>query len=595
LLAENCKAGEAILDLAGLEIVNFNDIFKLKDIDPDSEIEEAAIKKYSSFVAEASKIKLGNRHVRDYDLYGLRIFWLTPFAEKHESYHWGFSFFVIIELFEKRKDLFENESILILPEVFLPAQDILTNHFFKLYSRNLTVKAVSSVSKQTNSSFITSLFKSLIINLRLKKQLIAKRGNNIKSSNVFVSFYPLSWNSSNKTDFEIGEIYQYAPSNGKSYLPAIYGRDLSGFKWEEVEDVYLKSFPGVMGLVLLYFQKCLLSFKIKKIPDYLINVNGLNISSRVFKNEMSEVLSNPYITLNYLWIRKYFSIKKQCKVFYSNEFYYAGRVVSAAIRNCNNNKIIGFGIQHGLLLSNLTVYKITDTELEGQASENDSIPSPQYFLVWGNYFKKLFDSAHKGNQVKTVVTGNMRYIKEKAKLVETTAASSNKIKILWCTTLPQYFKAEYQIIEPILKARNDYEITFRLHPAKHIAEEDIREWVDAKIFKCADFSSEDDIMQDIFAHDLIVTTIFSSTFLDGLVCGKKVARIMTNFIKADFTGKKIKNLFDISSANDFDSLLNSLLSNNTSPAQSFEMMVDDFCYLKADVWDSILKNDKAVA
>src|SRR6185312_3620342 len=157
-----------------------------------------------------------------------------------------------------------------------------------------------------------------------------------------------------------------------------------------------------------------------------------------------------------------------------------GRIISSALEFSANKKLTGYGVQHALIFKNHTVYTIGDSELNSQISEDDKLPAPNYFIVWGDYFKRLFLSFNSQNSGYVITAGNLKYIKLQKSKNDNPLLSDDK-RLLWCTTLPEFFRAEYNLIEPVLKTLKNYKLTFRLHPIGHIKQEQIKELVCSEI------------------------------------------------------------------------------------------------------------------
>jgi hypothetical protein len=293
--------------------------------------------------------------------------------------------------------------------------------------------------------------------------------------------------------------------------------------------------------------------------------------------------------LNLSWLAGYFKkVSVPMKVFYSDEYYISGRIISAAANLAANKNIVTYGVQHGLLLENHTVYRISDLELAKLNSDGDELPRPDHFIAWGEYFRDLFLSANSLDKNYVLVAGNLKYCLIHQRGLYLAKKENNKKKLLWCTTIPNYFKAEYAIVEPVLKQLENYELSFRLHPVRHISREQIEDWVSREILSHASFSTEPDIFRDISNHDLVISTAFSTTFFDGLIMGKKTCRIFTGISKADFSHTIIMNLYDVKTSGDFQKIFDSF----SDPSYNISTIkIDSLCYLKDDVWTKTLTHD----
>jgi hypothetical protein len=573
---------EEIIDIAGvldsrvfINTVNFST--------EDDDLEKEAIRLYLDFAAGLSDAWFNGMAVRDFKVLNTSIFWFTPFSEKHNCFHWGKDFFTLVALLKRNRALFAQSNSLLLSAQFYYVKPLIENLFSDC---NVPLESVVLIGNhEGNKTYLYGLlkgFKNYLTYNFLRKKVRKKFSSASDCANIFMTIFPGTWNNKTGKDLDLGELENLCRTQKYSYIPLLTDFGNHDFDWEKTDSYFLKSFPSSGQLRRTYLERRKTLKKIRKYHSTELSINGIRFPFSVLEKELELVLHNGLYFLNLIWLRNYFGMKTtETKVFYADEFYTTGRIISAAARLAANKKIKTYGVQHALLLENHTVYLITDKELNSSDSTKNGMPIPDHFIVWGDYFRQLFLKNNSLALDYIITAGNSKYIQLNRQ--PKSRNNGGQLKILWCTTLPEYFKAEYNMLESTIKELPAFTITFRLHPLGHIRQENINAWVAPDMLAKSGFSETANIFDDLAAHDLVICTIFSTTYFDALVMNKKTCRVITGFAKADLTGVKIHNLYDIRNAEDFKRAI-----AGRDDMQSDAINIDKLCFMQPDIWQKLL-------
>ncbi len=588
-LIESSFQHTSILDIAGVIESDNPKILRLSDVDPNGRLEDEAIKDYIDFIGSLANASIDGYPIKKFAIYGNPIYWFTPLAEKHDSFHWGKNLWVLFTLLKHRPDLFDTECVVIISESNHKIQNLIIDSFKS--ENKITVKIVNAGFESDKSSqfdFLVRQIKFFIRAVSFNRQIRKISGSKLQTTKRNLFILRITGKPSIKNDQDLGFIFQESTKHTESAsIPFFYGADFDKYNWQETDQDFINSFPTFRQLFSILIQQIGIINKFKKYKKGVVDIGKHVISFELLREEL--LLGSEYVYyLNFVWLSNYAKgLKSSTRIFYSDEFYLSGRIISSAFRSVDNSNISTYGVQHGLLLENHTVYKITDKELGDNYRNSKNLLIPDFFIVWGKYFQKLFLSSNSLPDNYCLVAGNLKYI-SLPKVGKIPVSRNEKRKILWCTTLPNYFKAEYKVIGAALRELEDYLLTFRLHPLKHITKEEILEWVDQEILNASVFSTEEDIFSDIAKHDIVISTIFSATFFDALIMGKKSCRVLTGIVKADFTNMAIKNLYNIKTPAEFKAMLT---DDKDSLHENVQIKIDSLCYTDEDVWIKTLAHD----
>ena len=242
-----------------------------------------------------------------------------------------------------------------------------------------------------------------------------------------------------------------------------------------------------------------------------------------------------FIFLRFNSLNNFSKKTTSCNYYFSDEMSLTGRVISASIYKGGANKTIG--VQHGLISDNHTIYRITDNEQTGQKT----VPLPDKLFIWDNIFKKRLLLNSDIIKKRVEIINNEQYDHLRREVQSQKKYQYKKTKnILWCTTLPEHFIFEANILKNINS--KEYNIMVRLHPVGHITENFIKEILSNKLSYTI---SKNNLTSDFIFADIVITNPFSTIFYDAINVGIPVIRILhfSTYIdfKEDFKGK----LFDV--------------------------------------------------
>lgn len=579
------KAGQTVLDIAGVISNRDAQIVRIADLDKDGTLESDSSTDYVNFIGDLCNASVGNTRIKDFQILGYPVFWFTKLAEKHDSYHWGKDIWMLYSLLLERRDFFSKSNTVIISGKLAHIEPLLNVFFQKANFEKPQVIAVDKNETQFvgSVSFIDSV-KFLVRALQLKKSIRGIKGSVQQGEkNVFV----LRGTGSGKMneDIDLGELSKYSQEKISSHaIPYLDSMVINTSNWQNLDIAYINAAPSFSDIRSIARDQRKASNLILQHRNEVCKVGEFEIPFSVFVPELLEGCY-PLYYLNIRWLGNYAgSLKSKTHFFYSDEFYISGRVISAGIASAKSGNAIAYGMQHGLLLENHTVYKISGKEIGDGKKDKTDLPIPDHFLVWGDYFKSLFLKSNSLPSSFVIAAGNLKYIKF-AGTTSNNQLAGDKRKILWCTTLANHFKAEYEIVEEALKKFGNYQLTFRLHPVGHIKKEEITSWVDKSIMDHARFSTEASVFDDMRQHDIVISTIFSTAFFDALMMGKISCRIVTGITKGDFTGMNIENLRDIRTSDEFFTVL----TEGKKPSHTDgRIEVESLCYTKMDLWENIV-------
>lgn len=595
---ENCKleklgfsANEKLLDLTGtISEDSFFSLIDLRKLDNDSEIKSFAISEYIKYIGSLSRSKLGNRLIRSYQMRQLPVYWLTDISEKHPYYQPILNIFYLKSLILKGRLGNEEGGEL---KVLIPSGSIHYLENIQNFFKNTKYKVkVISFKDGLNHAYTFREYLSFLKQRRTEYLFAAEKlkkrvSERVDSKNLIFTTVPATWNRELKRDYSLGGIKDLSEECQKSsgeYLPFFTSfSDIagwnSGFNYR-----YKAAFPSKFKFNLFLIIAAIQYWKISRLKcndntDELINESGL-------KGELLRVYSEKfYLLFNYIWFLKYFkSAEKHSNIFYQDELYHPGRVISQAASIAENSNICTYGVQHGIIMPGHTVYKVSNEETNTQTEQFDGFPLPKSFLVWGNYFATIVTKNSEKLANRTKVAGNANYItllnKHEPKISE---KRKENLNILWCTGLLRDVRKEYSFMKRTLSENNNYNLTIRFHP-QHNLRNDMNKMLDSVIMARTKFSENADLFEDIKENDVVVTCSASTIYIDGLIFGKPVFSIDTDNYYLD--KMSFDNLFPVKDATDFNVNYNKLVTGKMSSTKN--KSISEFIYTNSDVWKSIL-------
>jgi hypothetical protein len=582
-IVESQFRDQKILDLPG-SLEPSERTINLLDIDPGGTIETRAVNDFVDFIGQLSISPVGGKTLREFKIMRAPIFWFTPLAEKHDSYHWGKDIWLLRNLLLYKKNIFTGQSHVILSHSYRHIAPIVKTFFRNAHIAEPAIVLVgTSPGSYGFGSYFFDCCKNLIKAVRLVLKARKKKGLVTgDTKNIFVE--KISSGADTSENIDLGEPYKLSRTLYETIsVPYFDSYELNNKDISRYDQSYINSAPPIKNLVAIFSGQIKVWWQLWANRKNNIDIGNIRIPFSALIPEMLHG-SNLLYFLNREWLKKYAASQKgSTKFFYSDEYYISGRVISAGINSANNSFVSSIGIQHGLLFENHSVYAISNNE----TGFHDALPTPDYFLVWGQYFKDLFLRFHAFDANRIIVSGNLKY-RSLATLYKNSEKCGETKKILWCTTLPNFFQAEYAIVAPALRNFERYCLTIRLHPLGHIKKENVYQWVEKDILSQTSFSEEPVIFKDIADHDIIISTVFSTSYFDALVMGKISCRIVTNIVGANSADVRIRNLYNICSPDDFYNVLNN--SHPQLPIEDSVISIDSLAYMNDDVWKKILSH-----
>lgn len=449
-----------IIDVAGigLSLEYPNRVMIPRTWDEDNQLELRAIKKFtrecSAFSKYFSNIKINE----------LPIYWFTPWSEKHPILHWGKIYFYLLALIqedEKTNSILSNvENI----DIVFPKTN--TNSIKKFLRIHLTKKFSARSNVHTE-----------IRNWKYWAKAVKNTGNWVKDylAFLFSGSKTVKFSKFEHPKYDLKLNFLITAHQGKSlFTDEMFKLGAEKFNtlyidlpWHNLNSKtsglspynlhYLQYIPRpiqILSLLYTSFKSALSLLIMKPIKDK-------KRSHPIIAEIRTEIL---YATLdikshsNQLWLTNYLSNQNiSGKLFYTDEFYRWGRLISSAIRKSKNKNVVGIGIQHGLFGKHHTVYNVSDEDID------NGIPIPNLFIAWGDRFKSLFmeNNNLKDNYCK--ILPPPRYIETKRLSVKPNIP--NLKNILWCTTILETSLIEFNLISATIRNSNQSLcVRLREHP-----------------------------------------------------------------------------------------------------------------------------------
>jgi hypothetical protein len=534
------SASVSLIDITGICQGNFHQHIIARRVDADHLTEKRALNDYIATIGELSRIPIERgRSIRDLKVNGLPVFWTTVLSEKHDSYHWGQAVFFLKHFLIDNARLISGHSIV---NVLLPHGNAhlaeLINTFFP---KDITVKIISASNAEAFSFLaLTKRLCSYLINIWKTRTFLRSLKNDSPEKDLL--FVGSMVNNTTRQAYEFAE--KLRPT---AIIPFPYNEIHVYDVWKNATASFVKSYPSILQLVKIYYQ-VLISFLY--VQYYFRTENRkLFIFDGILRSELKQSLQDIHLFVIHCWFRNYFKhLSGRVKVFYEDEFYRSGRVISSAAILSGNRNVTTYGMQHGVITESHTVYRFSDDELM-ELRPNDGLPFPDYFIVWGEIFKKMVVTGNSFDPERILVNGNLLYFRRQHVPVEIKTLPGKKF--LWCTTLFQYATMEYMLMKEYLLNAGDISLTIRLHPVPHIKRDDLEKIIDPAILAFTHFNNEQNFIQQISEHDVIISSAQSTVYLDGLFAAKLVIRIDAGACMPGFSDLNTPFLKDVKNPAEF--------------------------------------------
>ena len=508
----NQNQPDKLLDFAG--VTQYLDLpFEVnyaRQIDEDHQIEKDSVENYIHTIGE-----LGSRYLRNIKLRNFPVWWITSIAERNNRLHWGKLIFYFLEFWKKKPDLFKGNLTILLPYNF--------GYLDRFIQENKPLSFEGNISfvqpKKINTNSFIDQLKGLLRYIKFRSNL---RGVNISELTHKNIFFTPNYSAVNNNDisFDIGWQKEKLTTEGQGAslnLPIPNLGQINEYVFNNAEQNYfLKTSPKIISLVFHFIRAqfkylCCVKLKIRSVKANNVHFNGKLIGTEIFN--CFSLLDNILI---FLWLENFSKSVEQINIYYSDELYKSGRILSHFFTKNNHATI---GVQHGLITKNHTVYRLTEKETSG----DNSIPLPSKLLIWNTLFGDVLGLT--SNRLLELIeyTNDAHYNKliASVKELKKSRTSYNRKKVLWATTLWPHFTIELNIIMPIFE-HPDFDVTIRLHPLKRYINRDmVVEALNGYKYQFSTNSYE----QDLAENDFIIANSFSTVFYDALKLNQIVFRI----------------------------------------------------------------------
>lgn len=557
------------------------------DRDPDNKLHKEAIKDYINEMGLLSQVRCKlnpAKSIRSFKIFDLPIYWMTPVSQKNpqDSVLKNFYYFkFLLTTF----DLKNRKLYIILPGLCFHFRSAITKFLLShgLKTENIIFNNIvtSKFTFRGMVSYVKMFYKKLN---QTRKHL-----PNLKTSTGFpqelIITGPGVWKEKEEKDIVLWGIERLSLSMGKSvkYLPVFFDyAELRNFKNNSKFDQYFFScFPNKFQ-ILSFFSELIRCYRqIQKVEFNLSEISF--VDNEALRYEFNSVLHNKLeYFINYLWLKKYFSsYQNDTNVYYQDEFFNTGRLISESINRINSAKIHSYGVQHGLFYEAHTVYIITDNEIKS-LENNDGIPIPKKFIVWGDYFKKLFQENNSLPQNYVIPAGHLDYIYRHQNLKGKSKKSNTNVKILWCATLKVDLVNMYQtVVKDFMFSHPEINLEIRFHPLVNLEEFVFTNLFDEDLKKRITVSRHESIFLAIEENDIILTSSGSTVFLDGLIARKTVFSFVNNDYYMGNLGKQ--EVTQISDFKDMERAYQDYLSGEETV-----MTVEHLIELNSARWEKIV-------
>ncbi len=544
-----------LLDLTN--VINEENKLSLIDFFDSNIVYPYALKLYKEFIDKV----VYSPNVLDIEINQFPVYWLTPCAVKHPIKHWGKDFFLLISILEKCQDQLEanySKITIILPsEISSFSKSI---EFFLKQKQYKIPYSITSIKQNIRPSF-TSILKTFWWHIQ-KLQNYNPAITNETAPNTYLIG---STNKEHQIKTSYNELKKLFNENGKNIsLTPIFEWVQSNSK-ASVPKSFLETKPTTYQLFKLFICYLITYFKTISLNTKEITVNEIVLPTSFLKNELFVSLNkNCKYFIVHLWLNNYFEVNKEpTKLFFDDEFYEFGRTISAASKK--HKHVDTYGLQHGNFNEIHTVYTISDTEI------NHGIPIPTHFITWGEIFNQLFLMHNSLPATYTLALGYPKYVNNS---FEATIPKEIK-KVLWCLTTKECFYIEWEMI----KNSNlllETELTIRLHPLKHVNEQDVKDTLGNTYFTISMASSIDEAIK---SADLVLTSAHSTVFIDALVNHKFCIRLTSRFWNGN-TKFDTEILKTVTNSNDLVEALSSFLKIDNYSTNELSKIVTNKNYWK---------------
>lgn len=558
-----------LLDITGVtpDKMSLSRIYA-RDFDLNGKIEQQSIGDYVETIGQLSLFTMPDgKNIRSVAMNGLPLFWVTNLAQKHPFRHWGATMFYLKHIIANKvvDPAMFNEVIIIasMPDSLI-REAVNGMKFFP----GKVINVIGTGSKKN-----VSIKEHLKLYLRLYRQLLNRRSGKrrLKEAEMptlaMVSLAAESFRKSPLTKVVSKYLESSASALFLNFPDTLAGRNAGTIEAE----MLLSSMPGTGKFISLLRN----SISLRRYLQKQLAANGTkNWLAGMALEEMLRVLSRPDLLFYHQWMDQFFStLPAGTKLFYEDEVYITGRTITHAASKHFNLTTIGY--QHGNIGANHTVYCISQTELTNSIpNTKDAMPFPNYFLFWGEHFKKQFLQYNQIDVKRLIPAGNLQYIQlrkqQKNKLQQN---GSTVIKILWCTTSFELAKMEYSLFSHLLEKNEDWQLVIRMHPLINISDQ-LNSILPIALKNRIIWGEPVSVYDQLKEVHLMICSAHSSVFFDAINMEVPVIRVYTPFFMKEYIQEN-RLLKNISTIVEMDEAVHQLLDPAISkgPTDSFHSYI----------------------
>lgn len=516
----------SILDVTGVlnASITQNPIITLRQLEGIFEVEEESIQKYIAYCSKLSRGKTSSGNFRELKISGFPLYWASDISVKHYELHWLSAIFFLDESLASGILKLEKE---IDYKVIVPKNSLHCKSFILALFKKHGLNSPQVISRGINNEillfalFIRNLGNNIVgyFLLKLNSKNLINKSNKLGSANfVIANIYASLWPKDKWENYWI-EYYKFFMSKKNAWIIPFFNnyKGSKRYDFNKVPTEFLKAQPSFYEVLVLIVQTFI---------SYTRTLSYFRGNYSFVGKEIRQSLLTPGFLISHRWYSRFAKSVNSTgtTIIYDEEFYPSGRFISHALnlyKNCTDIKY--FGLQHGIFFNpSHTVYTLTDSEV-GHIHNNDGLPLPQKFVVWGDFFKKSFLANNTLPDDFVLTLGSLKHIlaiKNEKEIPDT----NGLINILWCTTLLHLTKNEFEQFKQGLEKYNDkINLIIRKHPGNHINDDFFIDLLSASLIKYR-FSVNKDILKDIAEADIVFSTSYSTTFIDAIFSGKLSVR-----------------------------------------------------------------------
>lgn len=516
-----------ILDVTGVlkASITQNSLITLRKLEGIFEVEEKSIQKYIAYCSKLSRGKTSSGNFRDIKISDFPLYWASDISVKHYELHWLSAICFLDEaLASGILKLEENVNY----KVIVPKNSIHCKSFILTLFKKYGLNSPQVISRGINNEillfalFIRNLANNIVgyFLLKLNFKRLINKSNKLGSANfVIANIYASIW-PKDKWENYWKEYYKFFMFKKGAWIIPFFNnyKGSNRYNFNKVPAEFLKAQPSFYEVLVLMVQAFI---------SYIRTLNYFKGNYSFIGKEIRKSLLSPGFLISHKW---YFRFAKSVNstgttIIYDEEFYPSGRFISHALNlQKGYTDVKYFGLQHGIFFNpSHTVYTITDSEI-AHIHNNDGLPLPQRFVVWGDFFKKSFLANNTLPDDFVLTLGSLKHIMA-IKNEKKNLGTNGLINILWCTTLLHLAKNEFEQFKHGLEKYNDkFNLIVRKHPGNHIKDNFFIDLLSASLIKHYRFSINQDILKDIAEADIVFSTSYSTTFIDAIFSGKLSVR-----------------------------------------------------------------------